>query len=768
MSGETVLIVHDRRDYIEFLMTRVLSPKGVTVLIAQNGEQARRKALDMAPDLIILNADMAGGGLSLLEHLREQGCSSAVILVTRQGSLEGAVQAMRCGAQDYITRPDDDEVMRRAVRRALLDRQARRQAMLVTPTERHVEHEIHDMRVVSAVGRRLLSTLEWEKLLPRIVDAAVYLTAAGEGSLSLVNEATGELRVLAVKGLGEEEARYLQPQPVKRESIIKALKSGQPVRGYSRTDPKLSYLHVPITVGDVVIGVISTGQKAEGRPFDDHDVNLLTGLREYAVIAIHNARAYRAMEELAQQRAAPPSEPEAAEVVEASPEALLQLLQTQGQQVREGLHTAAQLAQELRQQVALVESLAARLDAQEQVIERFAARLSAPATVEEVREEKSEEPPPATLPPDALLQEVLECLGEGILVSDASDQVLLANSAAARILQKPVEKLVGQSLAVACADPRWSKTYLILKAAARLGPEEPGSEIEVVETPLTINEHIVYAVFAPLLRAPGEWQGAVTVLRDVSEEQMERRWRDEFIATISRDLQTPMTAIMGYADLMLEQSIGALNETQGHFLQRIKANTKRMVNMLRDLIGVATIESGALAVSPEPIEIAPILEEVLTEIQPQLTDKDLTLEQDVPDDLPLALADPGAVHHVLTHLLANAYKCSVVGGRVAVSIRVCGAEELGSHAGELERAMVISVTDSGGGIAPEDEDKVFRRHYGERVIVPGLGETGVELSIARGLVEAHGGKMWLESHMGQGTTFTFTLPLTEAESPSEG
>ncbi|MDY7041439.1 MAG: response regulator, partial [Chloroflexota bacterium] len=129
MSGETVLIVHDRRDYIEFLMTQVLAPQGLTILIAQDSEQAQRKALDTNPDLIILNADMADGGASLLKPLRERQCSSPTIIITRQGSLEGAVQAMRLGAQDYVTRPDDAETMRNAVDRSLTSIRAERRAV---------------------------------------------------------------------------------------------------------------------------------------------------------------------------------------------------------------------------------------------------------------------------------------------------------------------------------------------------------------------------------------------------------------------------------------------------------------------------------------------------------------------------------------------------------------------------------------------------------------------------------------------------------------
>lgn len=770
MSGEVVLIIHNHRDYIEFLMTRVLAPQGLTILIAQDGEQAKRKALDACPDLIILNGDMGGGGLPLLKLLREQGCDSIVVFITQHGSLEGAIEAMRLGAQDYIIHPDDDETMRRAVNRALSRRRVElRAASGPAFSDRQAERQIHDMRVLSAVGRRILSVLEWEKLLPRVVDAAVYLVASSEGRLALVNEATGELRALAAKVANEEQARFLTAKPEKDAPVLQAFSSGQPVRIHN-AEAHRSSLHMPIKVGDTVIGVISTEQKVEGRPFDDRDVSLLAGLAEYAVVAIHNARAYQVMEEQVRRQVVSPSfpgPPPAPEITEADPEVLLQVIQIQGQEIREGLRGATHLAQELRQQVALVESLIARLDAQERTIEHLTDRL---AVLE--KEDKEGLPAPRLEPitsgSDLPFQGVLESLDNGVLVSDANDQVLMANSLAARILHQPVDRLVGQPLSLVCTDPRWSKTYLILKAAARLGPDEPGYEIGAVETPLTIDEHTVKAVFTPLLRSPGEWQGAVTILRDVSEERDEHRPRDEFIAAISRDLQTPMTAIMGYTDLLLEQSVGLLNETQGHFLQRIKANVKRMVNMLRDLIGVTAIDGGSLAISPEPVNFHPFLDEALAEIQVQLADKDLAVERSIPDCLPAILADPGAIQHVLTHLLTNAYKCSAVGGRIRVEVKVCTADELGDHAGRLEQAMVVAITDSGGGIAPEDQDSVFLRRYGEHLAVPGLGETGVGLSLAKQLIEAHGGQIWLESQIGQGTTFIFTLPLAETESSLTG
>jgi signal transduction histidine kinase len=244
-----------------------------------------------------------------------------------------------------------------------------------------------------------------------------------------------------------------------------------------------------------------------------------------------------------------------------------------------------------------------------------------------------------------------------------------------------------------------------------------------------------------------------------SEEQ---RAKDQFIASISQELRTPMTSITGYTDLLLGESVGAIADMQRKFLQRIKANTERMGSMLNDLIGVSTIDAGQLKLQIEPLDMAEVIEDTIIGARAQLEEKEILLDIDVDKNLPLVKADADYAHQIMTNLLSNACKCSPVGGRISIGATAYDRREFDEPA--IGGYLLVSITDSGGGIAPEDQSKVFDRFYeAERPLIAGLGETGVGLSIVKALIDAHGGQIWVESEMGVGSTFNYILPIAEGE-----
>ncbi|TEU18915.1 MAG: GAF domain-containing protein [Anaerolineales bacterium] len=241
-----------------------------------------------------------------------------------------------------------------------------------------------------------------------------------------------------------------------------------------------------------------------------------------------------------------------------------------------------------------------------------------------------------------------------------------------------------------------------------------------------------------------------------SEEQ---RAKDQFIASVSQELRTPMTSITGYTDLLLGESVGALADMQHKFLQRIKANTERIGSMLNDLIGVSTIDAGQLKLQIEPLDMAEVIEDTIIGARAQLEEKETVLDVDVDEDLPLVKADADYARQIMTNLLSNACKCSPVGGRLRIGATAYDKREFGELATGY---LLVSVTDSGGGIASEDQSRVFDRFYqAEQPLIAGLGETGVGLSIVKALVDAHGGRIWVESEMGVGSTFNYILPMAE-------
>jgi len=186
-----------------------------------------------------------------------------------------------------------------------------------------------------------------------------------------------------------------------------------------------------------------------------------------------------------------------------------------------------------------------------------------------------------------------------------------------------------------------------------------------------------------------------------------------------------------------------------------------MGSMLNDLIGVSAIDAGQLKLQIERLDMAEVIEDTIIGARAQLEEKEIILGVDVDEDLPLVKADADYARQIMTNLLSNACKCSPARGRVSIRATAYDRRELGESATGY---LLVSITDSGGGIAPEDQSKVFDRFYrAERPLIAGLGETGVGLSIVKALVDAHGGRIWLESEIGVGSTFNYILPVAEDE-----
>ncbi|HET7375706.1 MAG TPA: ATP-binding protein, partial [Anaerolineae bacterium] len=222
--------------------------------------------------------------------------------------------------------------------------------------------------------------------------------------------------------------------------------------------------------------------------------------------------------------------------------------------------------------------------------------------------------------------------------------------------------------------------------------------------------------------------------------------QQELVASLSQELRTPMTSINGYADLLLGESVGILGAMQRQFLQRVKANIERMDGMLQDLIGITAIESGQIKIEPESIEVSEVIEEAVMNAASTFRDRELTIRIELAEGLSRAQTDRDNLYQIISHLLSNAALCSPNGSEVVVRAQ---------EQAEMPDYLVFSVTDHGGGIPSEDRQRAFHRMYrADNPLIQGLGETGVGLSIVKALVEAQGGRIWVDSVMGDGSTFT--------------
>jgi signal transduction histidine kinase len=230
----------------------------------------------------------------------------------------------------------------------------------------------------------------------------------------------------------------------------------------------------------------------------------------------------------------------------------------------------------------------------------------------------------------------------------------------------------------------------------------------------------------------------------------------EAIASIAQELRQPMSSILGYTDLLLGESVGLLGAMQRKFLERARTGIERMGALLNDLIQVTALESGHLDLTPTQVDLLRCVEEAVSQVGPALRERDLALRMDFPERVPAIMGDNDAVAQIILHLLNNAIAASPEGDQVVLAARVEQSEDHGF--------LMLSVTDHGDGIPVEDLGRVFQRLYrGDRVIIQGVGDGGIGLSLVKALSEALGGRVWVESEVGAGSTFTVLLPLTETK-----
>lgn len=232
----------------------------------------------------------------------------------------------------------------------------------------------------------------------------------------------------------------------------------------------------------------------------------------------------------------------------------------------------------------------------------------------------------------------------------------------------------------------------------------------------------------------------------------------EVIASISQELRQPMSSIIGYADLLLGESVGILGALQRKFIERIRASTERIGSLIDDLIQLTTLEAGLNALKPETVDLNLIIDNAMAYTSSQLREKNTTLRIDIPENMQQIQSDREALQQILIHLLQNAGAASPVEGTVTLRVRMVQEDNLDF--------VKIQVTDTGGGIPKEDLPRVFSRLYrADNVLIQGVGDTGVGLSIAKTLTEAQGGRIWVDTEPNSGSTFNVQLPLKNQPVP---
>jgi signal transduction histidine kinase len=229
------------------------------------------------------------------------------------------------------------------------------------------------------------------------------------------------------------------------------------------------------------------------------------------------------------------------------------------------------------------------------------------------------------------------------------------------------------------------------------------------------------------------------------------RHKSEFLANMSHELRTPLNAVLGYAELIQDGIYGEVPVKMADVLERIQQNGRHLLGLINDVLDLSKIEAGQLTLSPVEYSMRELVLDVVSATEALAAEKKLALEVEVPADLPRGRGDERRLTQVLLNLVSNAIKFTEAG-----SVRIRAKVEDGT--------FVVAVSDTGVGIAEGDRERIFEEFQQvDSSSTRRKGGTGLGLAIARRIVELHGGRIWVDSAPGEGSTFAFTLPLRVAE-----
>jgi two-component system, OmpR family, phosphate regulon sensor histidine kinase PhoR len=339
---------------------------------------------------------------------------------------------------------------------------------------------------------------------------------------------------------------------------------------------------------------------------------------------------------------------------------------------------------------------------------------------------------------------ILRSMVEGVAVIDEQERLVFCNRAFSEIWNLESAVVEGRPVIEAV---RNSDLLGLIRRALR-GEEGVRSEIAmgiVQHRNFSVTATPVQALDAALLNEKPS--GAVVVLHDVTELRRLERVRHDFVANVSHEFKTPLTAIQGFAETLLS---GALEDPRNNrrFLEIIRDHATRLAVLTDDLLKLARIEAGKLEVQFVPVQLGEVIERCTETSLLKANRKRIALEVDVPLTLPAVHGDASLLRDVVQNLLDNAIQYTPEGGRVRIS----------ATAGPRE--AVVTVDDTGIGIPLTDQERIFERFYRvDAARSREAGGTGLGLSIAKHIVEAHGGRLWVESEVGHGSKFSFSVSL---------
>ncbi len=595
---------------------------------------------------------------------------------------------------------------------------------------RETEERARQLAVLNEVGSSITSSLDLRTVLSTIVQKAIELLHAEAGSLLLVDEHSSELvfevtfgpaaddlrgqRLPFGKGIVGAVAQTRRPQIVNEaQRDVRWLRDVDKTTAFSTR----AILAVPMINKDRVIGVLELINKLDSDRYTEEDQNLLTAFANTAAVAVENARLFTMTDQALAAR--------------------LQELSTL-QEIDHQLNTSLDIQRVLELTLDWGLRVTDATAGSAGIIDREQNLLILLA-------KRNYTYQPTTIPLDQGLAGQVIRSGQPVVVNDVTlDSRYIAAAPSTRSqLSVPIRR-ENEVLGVLNLESSKLNAFGILQ----------------LDTAIRLADHAVSAVINAQL---------------YEEVTRANQAKGRFVSEVAHELGQPLTAIKGFSELVIKGMAGPMTDMQSQFLSTIHFNAERMIRLDRDLLDIGRIETRRLKLEIGPNALKPIIEATVQAMQAPIDERQITVEYQVPDDLPRVMADRDRLIQILTNLVSNAYKYTPVGGRM--TIRVTRLDEIQPRTAprgnwtltNLQQVkpnpagyLACAVQDTGFGISSEDQGKLFTQFF--RSHDPAVREqpgTGLGLSITKSLIELQQGAIWVESEVGKGSTFAFSLPLAE-------
>lgn len=343
---------------------------------------------------------------------------------------------------------------------------------------------------------------------------------------------------------------------------------------------------------------------------------------------------------------------------------------------------------------------------------------------------------------------ILESIGDGVIATDDAGEIILVNAQAERMFGWREEDVLGR---------RIEEVMTLQGDKKEILPPQERPTPRALKTGKTVTMNAWYlrtdrsrlpvAIVAAPIQFEGRIAGVIEIIRDVTREKEIDRMKTEFVSTVSHELRTPLTSIREGVAQVQERLLGPINDDQNEFLGIALEEVDRLAAIINDLLDISKIEAGKIQLKKSNVVVKEMLDQILASYRTLAKTKQLTLQGEVTPPAIEVFMDRERITQVITNLISNAYKFSEPGGNVRILVS------------EDKDDVVFKVKDTGTGIPPEGLSKLFEKFVQVgRTAGPGIKGTGLGLAICKNLVEMHNGRISVESEVGKGTTFSFTLP----------